>query len=130
MARGWGLDRARKTVIGCVSLAMLFLWIGVTQVQSQAAAVGMVALITFGHGAWGNVTLPAEVFPKRVVGTISGLGGCLGTLTGAWTQIQIGKVVESTGYKPLFFICSAMYLIAFFFVATFLKDLGRVREIT
>ena len=40
-----------------------------------AAGLALVTLVMFGHAAWGNVILPAELFPARVVGTVSGLGG-------------------------------------------------------
>jgi ACS family hexuronate transporter-like MFS transporter len=74
MARGVSLDRARKGTILAVSLVMPVLCYVVTRAPTAPLAVALISAIMFGHAAWGNVILPAEVFPKRVVGTVSGLG--------------------------------------------------------
>jgi ACS family hexuronate transporter-like MFS transporter len=86
--------------------------------------------IMFGHAAWGNITLPAEVFPKRVVGTISGFGGALGALAGVITQLSIGWVVQNLSFAPVFAVCSVMYLIAFGFVHWLVGELGFIRKLT
>jgi ACS family hexuronate transporter-like MFS transporter len=85
--------------------------------------------IMFGHAAWGNITLPAEVFPKRVVGTISGFGGAFGALAGVITQLSIGWVVQNLSFTPVFAACSVMYLVAFGFVHWFIGELGLIRKL-
>jgi ACS family hexuronate transporter-like MFS transporter len=81
----------------------------------------------FGHAAWGNITLPAEVFPRHVVGTITGLGGCLGGAAGVVTQLGIGWVVQNLSFGPIFGAISVAYLIAFLAVQGLIGELGRVR---
>src|SRR5207249_5507390 len=61
ISRGWPLDRARKATMLAVSCAMPVLCFLVTRVESQAAALAVVSGLFFGHAAWGNITLPAEV---------------------------------------------------------------------
>jgi len=85
--------------------------------------------IMFGHAAWGNITLPAEVFPRQVVGTISGLGGALGAAAGAITQWYIGWVVQNLSFGPVFAACSIMYLLALGLVHWLIGDLGSIRKI-
>jgi ACS family hexuronate transporter-like MFS transporter len=129
MAWGVSLDRARKGTMLVVSCAMPVLCLLVTRVEGSGLAVAIVAALMFGHAAWGNITLPAELFPKHVIGTVTGLGGSLGGLAGVLSQLAIGHVVSAFSYAPVFAVCSVMYLIAFTAVARLAKDLGRIREV-
>lgn len=127
-ARGWGLDRARKTWMLVVTASIPVSCLLLTRVSGVGLAVGLVATLMFAHAAWGNMTLPAEVFPKEVVATVTGLGGALGGLAGALTQLGIGRMVEKGSFAPAFVACSLLYVAAFAVVAWLLKDLGRVRK--
>jgi ACS family hexuronate transporter-like MFS transporter len=88
-----------------------------------------VTLAMFCHGAWGNVILPAEVFPARAVGSVTGLGGLIGSIAGVITQRMMGRVVESAGYAPVFLVCASAYLFAFLAVVVLIGELGRIREV-
>jgi ACS family hexuronate transporter-like MFS transporter len=129
IARGWGLDRARKRTMLVVSCAMPVLYLLVTRVQHPVAAVAVIAAVMFGHAAWGNVILPAEVFPRHLVGTVSGLGGMMGALLGAVSQLAIGHVVQAVSYAPLFGVCAFVYLTAFALVARLVPELGHIRNV-
>jgi ACS family hexuronate transporter-like MFS transporter len=130
LARGWSLDRARKRTMLLVSCAMPICCLVVNRVAHPAAAVAAVAALTFGHAAWGNVILPAEVFPRHLVGTVSGLGGALGAVAGALAQLAIGHFAGGASFAPIFAVCAFMYLIAFLLVRRLVPDLGRIRAIT
>jgi len=127
VARGWTIGRARKTTMLAVSLAMPVCCFFVTRVDSVAVAMAFVAAIMFGHAAWGNITLPAEVFSREAVGTVSGFGGALGGLAGAITQLTIGWVVANLSFAPIFAVCSVMYLVALGCVHVLIGELGVVR---
>jgi MFS transporter, ACS family, hexuronate transporter len=129
VARGWTVNGARKATMLSVSLAMPVCCLLVTQVPSVWLAVGLMACIMFGHAAWGNITLPAEVFPREAVGTVSGLGGALGALTGALTQLTIGWVVANLSFTPIFAACAMMYLVALGGVQLLIGELGTERRI-
>jgi ACS family hexuronate transporter-like MFS transporter len=129
ISRGWTLNRARKTTMLLVSCGMLAACYMVTQASTPAMALTMLALVMFGHAAWGNITLPAEVFPKQAVGMVTGLGGFLGGVAGGITQLAIGSVVTGYGYGPIFAVCSVMYLIALGFVHLFIRELGKIEKI-
>ena len=130
ISRGWSVNRSRKTTMLVVSCVMPFFCLLVTRVESPAIAIALMAGIMFGHAAWGNITLPAEVFPKQVVGTISGLGGALGGAVGAITQWYIGWVVENLSFAPLFAVCAVVYLTAFALVQLLIGELGSVRKLS
>jgi MFS transporter, ACS family, hexuronate transporter len=129
VSRGWPIDRARKVTMLGVSLAMPVLCFLVTRVEGSALALGVMSALFFGHAAWGNITLPAEVFPRHVVGTVSGLGGALGGVAGIVTQLAIGWVVMNLSFAPLFAAMSMTYLIALALVQILIGDLGRVRDV-
>lgn len=129
VARGWPLDRARKATMLGVSVAMPVLCFLVTRVEGPALALAVMSALFFGHAAWGNITLPAEVFPRHVVGTVSGLGGALGGVSGIITQLAIGWVVMNLSFAPLFAAMSMTYLVAFALVHVLIGELGRVRDV-
>ena len=128
IARGWSINSARKTSMLLVSCAMPFCWLAITQVQSPVLAVAIVTVIMFGHAAWGNITLPAEVFPKTAIGTVTGLGGALGGLTGIITQQLIGRVAE-TSFTPIFLAGGGLYLLALLLVHLLIGELGVIRKV-
>jgi ACS family hexuronate transporter-like MFS transporter len=129
ISRGWPLDRARKATMLAVSCAMPVLCFLVTRVESQAWALAVVSALFFGHAAWGNITLPTEVFPRHAVGTVTGLGGALGGLMGVLTQLAIGWVVQNLSFAPIFAAISVAYLLALALVQLLIGELGRVREV-
>jgi ACS family hexuronate transporter-like MFS transporter len=126
-SRGWSVNCSRKTTMLVVSCLMPLFCFLVTRVASSTTAIALMAAIMFGHAAWANITLPAEVFPKSVVGTISGFGGALGAAAGAVTQLYIGRVVQNFSFAPVFAICSVMYLLALLCVHILIGELGRIR---
>jgi MFS transporter, ACS family, hexuronate transporter len=127
--RGWGLSAARKTTMLGVSCLMPVFCLLVVKVGTPWLAIAVVAAMMFGHAAWGNITLPAEVFPKHATGTVTGLGGALGAWVGAVTQLKIGAVVDQYSYAPIFASCAAMYLIAFLLVHFLIGELGVIRRV-
>lgn len=129
ISRGWPLDRARKSTMTVMSGLMLLFCLLATQAANPILAMGIVAAMMFCHGSWGNITLPAEVFPKRAVGTITGFGGTLGSLTGALSQLYIGKVVDAYGFTPIFVFCAGLYPVALLLVFSLIGKLGVQRRV-
>ncbi len=128
--RGWSVNRARKTTMFLDSCMLAAGFVSLLWVNSPRLALGVLTILMFGHGAWGNVTIPAEVFPKCAVGTVSGLGGTLGGAAGILTQLAIGRIAERAGFGPLFAFCGLLYLLAFASVHFLAGDLGVVRQIS
>jgi ACS family hexuronate transporter-like MFS transporter len=129
VSRGVPLDRARKATMLGVSCAMPVLCLLVTRMDQPGWALVVLSALFFGHAAWGNITLPAEVFPRHVVGAVSGMGGALGGLAGIVTQLGIGWVVQHFSFAPIFAAISVAYLIAFALVHLLIGELGRVRAV-
>jgi ACS family hexuronate transporter-like MFS transporter len=129
ISRGWSVNRARKSTMLVVSCLMPIFCLLVTRVSAPTVAILIMTAIMFGHAAWGNITLPAEVFPKHVVGTVSGFGGALGAVVGAVTQWYIGNIVETFSFAPIFAACAVMYLLAFGLVHWLIGELGSIRPL-
>ena len=129
ISRGWELNRARKTTMLIMTCLMPVCCVLATQVGNPALALAIVAGMMFCHASWGNITLVAEVFPKNAVGTVTGLGGALGSLMSALSQLYIGHVVDALGYAPIFVACGALYIVAFLVVHLLIRRLGVIRRI-
>jgi ACS family hexuronate transporter-like MFS transporter len=112
--RGWSVNAARKTaMLGC-ALAVVPI-VAAASVQSMWSAVALISLATAAHQGWSaNVyTLVSDTFPRRVVGSVVGLGGFAGAVGGMLIAKLTGYVLQMTGsYTTVLMIAGAAYLIA------------------
>lgn len=129
IARGWTLNRARKAVMLAASCVMPLCCLLVIHVPNPALAVAAISVAMGCNGLWANMTLPAEVFPPHVVGTVSGFAGALGGVMGIATQLAIGWTVQHLSFTPVFAACSLAHLTAFLLVCLLIGELGRIRAI-
>lgn len=129
VGRTWSLNRARKTVIFAVSCLTPICCLLITRVATPAWAVALISVVMFGHAAWGFMALPAEIFPKRMIGTVTGLAGTLGGVAGIVTQQMIGWTVQNVSFTPVFSVCAVMHLTAFVVMCWLIGELGRIREL-
>jgi len=129
MARGWELDRARKTTMILMTASLLVCLFSVTQIGNPQVALLLVAGMTFCHGGWSNITLPAEVFPQNAIASVTGLGGALGSWVGALAMLTTGRVVDAYGFTPVFVACGVLYPLALLLVYVLIGKLGVVRHI-
>ena len=88
----------------------------VSGVKSLWLAVGLVGLAAAAHQGWSaNIfTLASDMFPRRAVGSVVGIGGMAGAFNGATMAVIIGYILQVTGgnYKIPFFIAGSAYLVA------------------
>ena len=78
-------------------------------------AVALVGLATASHQGWSAnlFTLSSDMFPKRAVGSVVGIGGFGGAIGGMVIATFTGFVLQFTGsYVPMFIIAGTVYLIA------------------
>jgi ACS family hexuronate transporter-like MFS transporter len=129
IGRGWSLDRARKTTMSFMTGMLLVCLLAVTQISNPTMALLLVAGMTFCHGGWSNITLPAEVFPKHAIATVTGLGGALGSWVGALAMLTTGRVVDAFGFTPVFIACAVFYPIALLLVYGLIGQLGVERKV-
>lgn len=126
VGRGADLDRVRKRLMLGSSLVVLASGLLVAVTASPAVALAGVACLALGHGLWGNLAVPAEVFPAHSVAFVTGLGGTLGGVAGMISQHGIAWAAGHGGYGYVFAAFSVCPLLAFFVVVLLVGRLGRI----
>jgi ACS family hexuronate transporter-like MFS transporter len=119
--RGYTVTRARKT--GMLIFAVCVLPILLVTRVGDWQAVLLIGLAGAAHQAWSAnlYTTVSDMFPKRAVATIIGIGGMAGSIGGFLFPIVTGALLDkfqaagnvTAGYTILFMICGSAYLIAF-----------------
>lgn len=111
---GWSVNRARKTTMLICALCVVPIFFA-SMTSSLVLAIALISLATAAHQGWSAnlFTTVSDMFPKRAVGSVTGIGGMMGGIGGALLAAFAGKIIASTGsYLPLFIIASCAYLIA------------------
>jgi MFS transporter, ACS family, hexuronate transporter len=114
LKRGWSTNRARKTAMLICALAVLPVVLAATA-SKLWVAVAVVGLATAAHQGWSAnlFTLPSDMFPKRAVGSVVGIGGFGGAVGGMVIATFTGLVLQFThSYVPMFIIAGTIYLVA------------------
>ena len=102
IARGWSVNRARKTVF-CVAGALAAVGIGTAYVSSIWAAMAFIVGGALGYKivSVNMLNLPTDYFPARFVGTAFGFSGTGGSAGIVLTNFLIGWVLDTTGSYEL-----------------------------
>ena len=83
-------------------------------IPGKWGALGLASLFTFAEMAWMTncVTLPIDIFPSRMVGSIQGVIGAGGSLGAFAATGATAYVVTHFGYAPAFQLMSALHGVA------------------
>jgi ACS family hexuronate transporter-like MFS transporter len=135
--KGWTVFKARKTSMLiyalCVIPVVFAQWLGSINMWFAVLIIG---LATSAHQAWSaNIfTTTSDVFPKRVIASVTGLGGMAGAIGGILIAWLAGSLFEhykslgkiEIGYYIVFFICGSAYLIAWLIMHTLTPKMEQV----
>ncbi|WP_422059218.1 MFS transporter [Sphingopyxis sp.] len=112
---GRSVNFARKATMlgaGCCVLPLLF----VTGLENMWLAVVLIGIALAGHQAFSStiLSIPPDMFPKRAVGSVIGLGGFMGGIGGMIMAKSTGLVLDATGgnYTIIFAVCTTTYFLA------------------
>jgi ACS family hexuronate transporter-like MFS transporter len=112
---GWSLNRARKTSMLLYAIAITPI-IFVSRTHSLWQTIALVSLVTAAHQAWScNLfTLVSDMFPRRTVASVVGIGACGGSIAMMFFGTLVGLILQNThgNYAPIFFMAGVAYLIA------------------
>jgi ACS family hexuronate transporter-like MFS transporter len=117
---GHSLDRSRKIALG-ISAAFMPVVILVPVVPVTVALM-LFSIAFFCHQSWSAsiMTVPADIFPLSVVGTVSGLIGFAGAAGGALFGLIAGYLLEhGSGYGILFSLIGSFHLTGFAVIVLF-----------
>jgi ACS family hexuronate transporter-like MFS transporter len=111
---GASINRSRKTAMFLMALCAVPIAFA-TAAPSMWVAVGLIGLACAGHqGFSANLyTLPGDLFPRWMAGSVIGLGGFAGAMGGALMSKYAGYVLATVGsYQPIFVVAACAYLLA------------------
>ncbi|MFC2099006.1 hypothetical protein ACFLSP_04595, partial [Bacteroidota bacterium] len=79
-------------------------------------AILLIGLAASGHAAWmANVyAMASDVFPKKAVASVAGIGGMIGAAAGMLADFGVGQVLTNSGTAGYFFaflVASLLYLV-------------------
>lgn len=122
---GWPIFKARKTAM--FIFAILVLPIILSRYAANIwQAVGLISLAAAAHQAWSTTifTTASDMFPKKAVSSVVGIGSMAGSFGGILFPMAIGYILElnkqaghlSAGYNIIFTICGCVYLLAWLII--------------
>ncbi len=125
--KGMKVYQARMTAMLIIAviplLVLLTQYFGDTERFGSAAmylAVAIICIAAAAHQAWSaNIfTTVSDMFPKKAVGSVTGIGSFAGGVGGVLIQLLAGVLTDkyasnvSTAYLIMFCVCASAYLIA------------------
>ena len=111
---GWTINKSRKITMLICALSVVPIMFA-SWVSHLWIAVGLISLATAAHQGWSAnlFTTVSDIFPRKAVASVVGLGGTFGAIGGMLIATATGFILEFTGsYLPIFVIAGSLYLIA------------------
>ena len=116
--RGMEILKSRELVMLLCAMCVLPI-IAASWVSHLWIAVGLIGLAAAAHqGFSANLyAMVSDAMPKKAVGSVTGLGGMAGSVSGMLFSIVAGYILEWTGsYVSLFFVAAPAYVVALSFI--------------
>ena len=130
--RGHTANYARKVALlvsGCCVLPLLF----VSGLENMWLAVLLIGIALAGHQSFSSnlLSIPPDMFPKRAVGSVIGLGGFAGGIGGMIMAKSTGLVLDATdgNYTVIFMACTTVYFIAVLAIHLLSPRLAKVEQV-
>ncbi|UCE05589.1 MAG: MFS transporter [bacterium] len=126
--RGWSINKGRKTAMLICALCVTPI-IFASQASSVWVAVAFLSLATAAHQGWSAnlFTTVSDMFPRKAVASVVGLGGMAGAISGMLISNITGFVLQFTGsYLIPFIIAGSVYLLALFIINLLVPDLKEI----
>jgi len=130
--KGWTINKARKiTLLICALIILPVSFVAIT--ESKWIAVFLIGLGAAGHQAWScNIfTLVSDVFPKKAVASVTGIGGMVGAIAGIVSSLILGSVLDNAGNSGFFWaflVAGSCYLILLGIAHLLMPDMNPLDE--
>ena len=114
LRRGWSVNSARKTALLICAFCTVPV-IFATRVHNVWAASILFALAASAHQGWSAnaYTTVSDLFPKKAVASVTGLGGMFGSVSAMAVSLWVGAILDETGrYDNILLGCGSAYLLA------------------
>ena len=127
--RGRSVNFARKTALLACALCMP---VGILAVFSPSPwmALAFISAGTAAHQGWSAnlFTLASDMFPKKDVGSVVGIGGAAGAFGGAILAWVAGHILQHHSYLPLFIIAGVMHPLAIGIVQVLVPKIEKIPQ--
>lgn len=138
ISRGWSIHKSRRTamfVFAVLALPMLLAqYLGAI---NYWYAVLIIGLATSTHQAWSATifTTVSDMFPKKAVASVVGIGGMMGAFGVIIIAKTAGMLLDyykalgsiESGYTIMFIICAFAYLLAWVLFSLLVPNLTKVK---
>jgi ACS family hexuronate transporter-like MFS transporter len=125
---GISAQRARMSVmLFCAALVVpVFL---INYLDSEWVAISLLSLAAAAHQGWSAnlFTTASDMFPRKAVGSVTGIGAMAGAVTGFCFAKLAGHLLQvSNSYAVLFIIAASVYLVSWVFMVLLAPGLKKV----
>jgi ACS family hexuronate transporter-like MFS transporter len=127
---GFSMAKARFSAMllcACLAVPVLF----ANRLSSLWSAVSLLSVAAAAHqGFSANLfTIPSDLFPKKAVASVVGIGGTAGSVGGVLFSIATGWILQAThNYTLLFSIAAGAYLVALLLLFLIVPKLARIED--
>jgi ACS family hexuronate transporter-like MFS transporter len=136
ITKGMSPFNARKYTMLIFALLVIPVFFAQSNGVSTWGAVALISLAASSHQAWSaNIfTTVSDAFPKRVVSSVTSIGGMAGAIGGAFVSVFAGHILNffkkaghiETGYTIMFTIASCAYILAWIIMNVFAPKVKKV----
>jgi len=134
--KGWPIYKARKRVMLIFAFCVVPV-VTAGYLKNMWLITAVISLAAAAHQAWSaNIfTTASDMFPKKAVSSITGIGGMAGSIGGIIFQPAVGMLLDhfskyhnkTLGYTIIFLICGSAYLLAWLIMHLFAPRQTRVQ---
>jgi len=111
LRRGWSVNAGRKTALLACALLTLPM-VAVAKVDNVWVATFLIGLTLAGMQGWASnaYTIVSDLFPKRAVASVVGLGSACGSVAAMLMALVVGAVLQRTGSYQIPFVIAGLSL--------------------
>jgi ACS family hexuronate transporter-like MFS transporter len=119
--KGWPILKARKTSMFIFAICVVPVMLA-RYTTNIWQAVALISLAAAAHQAWSATifTTASDMFPKKAVSSVVGIGGMAGSFGGILFPLLVGYILQTykttghitAGYNIIFTLCGFAYLLA------------------
>jgi ACS family hexuronate transporter-like MFS transporter len=107
-------------------------WVFLVTKTDTSVALFLFSMAFFGQQSWSTLVmiLPADLFPRQIVGSVAGLVGFGGAMGGVIFNLLIGRVLDhyglERGYQIVFAMSSSFHILAFLLILATVRHVRRL----
>lgn len=120
------IDKSRKISMG-IATALMPASLFITS-SPLSLAIVFFSMAMFGHQFFSTLlqTICTDLFPNKVVGSVSGLAGGVGCFGAMLFSLLAGQLIQRIGYSSVFIIIGLMHPLAFLLI---LLIVGKIKQV-